>query len=212
MFNYSENTRRNKELKIKELLKLIDADKNIQKEAAQIEKMILSHVLSADTMNMRASENVKEIYIIDVLLKERFIPLEFIKEVDKEINFQTIFRFKCNKDTLFVLSSKIMEEGKVKMLSTFKTEWMAVEKRDFNFTSNLENIYKQFLEVISSVKFLPNEDLADFDKRVIKIKTLQAEIAKHKRIMISEKQPNIKMAINDKIKKYQKQLEEITNG
>ena len=212
MFNYSENTRRNKELKIKELLKLIDADKNIKKEAAQIEKMILSHVLSADTMNMRTSENVKEIYIIDVLLKERFIPLDFIKEVDKEINFQTIFRFKCNKDTLFVLSSKIMEEGKVKMLSTFKTEWMAVEKGDFNFTSNLENIYKQFLEVISSVKFLPNEDLADFDKRVIKIKTLQAEIAKHKRIMISEKQPNIKMAINDKIKKYQKQLEEITNG
>lgn len=212
MFNYSENTRRNKELKIKELLKLIDADKNIKKEAAQIEKMILSHILSADTMNMRASENVKEIYIIDVLLKERFIPLDFIKEVDKEINFQTIFRFKCNKDTLFVTSLKIIEEEKVKMLSTFKTEWMVIEKRDFNFTSNLENIYKQFLEVISSVKFLPNEDLADFDKRVIKIKKLQAEISKYKRIMIIEKQPNIKMAINDKIKKYQKQLEEITNG
>ena len=92
MFIYNDKTIVNKDFKMSSLLKTIKADKMIKSDAQVVSKVVLTNALSPDSTNLEASENVKEIYIMDIVLNNTIVPTKFIDALNKYINFQILFR------------------------------------------------------------------------------------------------------------------------
>ena len=65
------------------------------------------------------------------------------------------------------------------------------------------------LKYVVGYSFRQDESFENYTKRLDEIKKLKSEIDKQTRLMTAEKQPNIKMALNDKIKEMKRNLQEL---
>ena len=210
MFIYNEKVLVNKPFKLNELLKLVKANKDIKKDASVIAGINLSLVLSPTTTNLETNKNVREIYIITIDLKEKRIPSEFLDLFDKQIMFQTLFKICYNNNIVYRASLKEFNEDEtMKILQTYQTDWQNELNQAFPTTSKLENVYKKMIANITSYKFKQDESFKNYVMRLDLIKKRKTEIEKLTKTMNNEKQPNLRMALNDKIKEMRKQLNEM---
>ena len=209
MFNYSEKTKVDIKFKMLDLFKTIKADKSVKTGAGNIVSVILSNTLSPEKTNLEASENVKEIYVIDIILNSKRVPEIFVNAFNRFIEFQTLFRLHFQDEIKYIGSIKTFSDEKMKILKTFESDWKKEEKFDFPFTTKLENVFKEMLKYVVGYSFRQDESFENYVKRLDEIKKLKSEIDKQTRLMTAEKQPNIKMALNDKIKEMKRNLQEL---
>ena len=209
MFNYSEKTKVDIKFKMLDLFKTIKADKTVKTDAGNIISVILSNTLSPEKTNLEASENVKEIYVIDIILNSKRVPEIFVDAFNKFIEFQTLFRLHYQNEIKYLVSIKTFNDEKMKILKTFESDWKMEEKFDFPFTTKLEKVFKEMLKYVVGYSFRQDESFENYVKRLDEIKKLKSEIDKQIRLMTAEKQPNIKMALNDKIKEMKINLQEL---
>lgn len=209
MFNYSKNTEVNMLFKVNELLKTIKADKAIKVDSANIAMVKLSNTLSAENTRLEGSDDIKEIYVIDIDLKTKQVPNLFIQAFNKYISFQTLFRIHFGQEIKYFISLKTFEEDNVKVLKLFESDWLNQKKLELPITLKLETLFKEMVAFVSGCKFRQDESFEDYAFRLESIRKLNAEIEKQTKTMNSEKQPNLRMAMNDKIKQMKKQLQEL---
>lgn len=86
MFDLSSKTNVDRRFRLAELYKMMAADKQVKESAKNILSIVLTNVLSQDTMNLPAGDKVKEIYIFNIELSSKEIPVLFISSLDKAIN------------------------------------------------------------------------------------------------------------------------------
>lgn len=207
MFNYSEKTKVDIKFKMLDLFKTIKADKSVKTDASNVVSVVLSNTLSPERTNLEASENVKEIYVIDIILNSKRVPEIFVDAFNRFIEFQTLFRLHFQDEIKYLVAIKTFSDEKMKILKTFESNWKKEEKFDFPFTTKLEKVFKEMLKYVVGYSFRQDESFENYVKRLDEIKKLKSEIDKQFRLMTAEKQPNIKMAMNDKIKKLKKELQ-----
>ena len=209
MFRFSEKTQVNIQFKMLELFRTIKADKVVKADAGNVTKVTLSNVLSPDRTNMESSENVKEIYVFDIELNSNKVPEKFIEALNKSINFQTLLTLKYNDKVKYIIAVKIIDDEKIKILKTFESDWQEEQLDDMPSSVKLENIYKQMIAKLTFYPFRTSEDFKQYVERMSAIKKQKSEIEKQTKIMNAEKQPNIKMKLNDEIKQMKKELQEL---
>ena len=207
MFNYSDKTIANIQLKILELFRTIKADKMVKQDANNVASVKLANILSPDRTFLEPSEIVKEIYIIEITLTSKIVPTKFIDAFNKYINFQTLFKCFYNNECKYISSIKDFAEDKTKVLKVFETNWEQEKtKQEFPITTKLDFVFKEMIKYITTISFKQNESFVEYISRFEKITKLQAEIEKQTKLMNAEKQPNFRMALNDKIKQMRKEL------
>ena len=209
MFRFSEKTQVNIQFKMLELFRTIKADKVVKADAGNVTKITLSNVLSPDRTNMESSENVKEIYVFDIELNSNKIPEKFIETLNKSINFQTLLTLKYNDKVKYIIAVKIIDDEKIKILKTFESDWQEETLDDMPSSVKLENIFKQMITKLTLYPFRLDEDFKQYVDRMSVIKKQKSEIEKQTKIMNAEKQPNIKMKLNDEIKQMKKELQKL---
>ena len=209
MFKFNEKTQVNMQFKMLELFRTIKADKVVKADAGNITKVTLSNVLSPDRTNMESSDNVKEIYVFDIELNSNKIPEKFIEALNKSINFQTLLSLRYNDKVKYIIAVKIIDDEKIKILKTFESDWQEETFDDMPISVKLENIYKQMIAKLNLYPFRINEDFKQYVDRMSAIKKQKSEIEKQTKIMNAEKQPNMKMKLNDEIKQLKKELQEL---
>ena len=67
---------------------------NGKKVFKDISKITLKYKLAPNTINIEASENIKEILIFELILNEKNIPKDAIKTIDELIVFPKLYVFK----------------------------------------------------------------------------------------------------------------------
>ena len=209
MFRFSEKTQVNIQFKMLELFRTIKADKIVKADAGNVTKVTLSNVLSPDRTNMESSDNVKEIYVFDLELNSNKVPEKFIEALNKSINFQTLLTLKYNDKVKYIIAVKIIDDEKIKILKTFESDWQEEQLDDMPSSVKLENIYKQMITKLTLYPFRIDEDFKQYVDRMSVIKKQKSEIEKQTKIMNAEKQPNIKMKLNDEIKQMKKELQDL---
>lgn len=191
----------NRTFKLSELLKSINADKKVKEECKNIKSVALSEVLSPETTNMEASDLVKEIYVIKIELAEKNVPMSFVEALNKEILFQVLFKICYNNQVKYICSIKQYNEDQtMKVLKMYSTDWITPLNIDLPITSKLEVVYKSIIQNISGYNFKIDETYSHYVERINTIKSIQQEIDKLTKQMNNEKQPNLKMKLNNKIK------------
>lgn len=209
MFNYPEKTSVNLKFKMLDLFKTIKADRTVKKDAENIISVTLTNIISPGRINLSADKNVKEIYIIKIDLKTSRIPELFLKAFNNQIFFQTVFKLCYNNEIKYFSSIKIFNEEKMKILKTYETAWKAESKIEFPITTKLTPVFKSAIEYITNQKFKEDETYEEYVERLSNIKKLNAEIERLTKLMNAEKQPNLKMDLNDKIKEIKIELQKM---
>lgn len=206
MFTYNPKTQVDINFKMLELFRTIKADKQIKADAENIISVKLANTLSPAKTNLEASDNVQEIYVIDIDLNSKRIPTLFIDAFNRYIAFQTLFRLRYKEEIKYIISIKTFTEEKIKVSKFFESEWKTQEIYDFPITNRLEIVFKNMLKYTTGYNFRDNESFEKYISRLDEIKKLKVEIEKQTKIMNNEKQPNLRMVMNDKIKQKRKEL------
>ncbi len=210
MFELSTKTQVDKRFKMTELYKLIAASKEVKADAANINSVTLTNVLNCDTMNLPFGNNVKEIYIFEIELSEKTIPVQFISALDKAVNFQTVFVLLCNAETMLYGAYKEYGEKNIKVGKYYSTDWVAERsiKLPLN-VSSLDDIYTAIIDELIPITARKAEITKDFVARYDEILRLQKEVEKLQRAVDTEKQSKRRFELNDELKQKQKELRDI---
>ena len=167
----------------------------------KVSKIYWKYKVSEDTINISKTEDVEEIEIFEIELKETYNCKNVIKTITKNIPYPILFCIKCEND--FQYAIKYSDE-------VFFSDWN--NKITFNFNGlNIgviyDNIVKKIANIDNSVKDLETEIQIQN-----KISSIENEIRKLESKIRSEKQFNIKVQYNEQITELKKRIEELKNN
>lgn len=167
----------------------------------KLSKIYWKYKLSEDTINIPKTENIEEIEIFELELKEKYSAKNIIKVITKNIPYPILFYIKYEDE--FQYAIKYNED-------IFFSEWN--DKLEFNFSAiNLKVLYDNIIKTITDI----SESIQNLDseiERQNKINKLNNEIAKLQAKMKNEKQFNIKVQYNEQIRNLKKEIEELKNN
>lgn len=213
MFDLSSKTLVNRRLYLTDLYKIIGKDKEIRLDAKNICSVVLTNVLSCDTMNYTAVGVVKEIYILEIKLNEKVIPEIFIKALDKSIYFHTLFVLRCNDEELLYGCYKQITDKGVKLGKYYNSSWAPSGKNKelpLNLTT-LDEVYTLFINELILLTAKETESTQELISRYEEIQKLKKDIEKLQRQVDNERQSKKRFELNDVLKELKKKLESLQN-
>lgn len=213
MFDLSSKTKVNRKFRLAELYKMMAADKDIKADAKNIVSVVLTNVLSQDTMNLSSDGKVKEVYIFDIELNSKTLPTLFISSLDKAINLHTVFILKCDDEQMLYGCYKEKSEKGVKLGKYYGTDWTK-EKTPISLplnVNNIDDIYTAIIDELIPITANQGEETSDFVARFDRINKLKKEIARLQKQVDNERQSKKRFELNDELKKLKKELDSLQN-
>ena len=167
-----------------------------------VKRITWLYKLSEETMGIDSTEDVEEIQIFELELKNKKIPKKVLKVIDKSIPYPILYIFSYEDDYAYGISLKD-ERNKY-----YLSKWNGEKK--FNFSGiNLETVYQNLVKTfIDKV----HKEEKKFDEIVTidqKIKSLEKEVKVLKNKISRESQFNKKVELNKKLHKKQDKLKEL---
>ena len=167
----------------------------------KIDKIYWKYKISEDTLNISKTENVEEIEIFELTLKEKVNCQNIIKVITKNIPYIILFEI-CYKDEV---QYAIKHNDDI-----YFTNWN--EKIDFNFNGiDLNAVYENIIRSVTNISEQSNNIDEELEKDK-KLKEVQKEIERLENKMKAEKQFNKKVELNKNILELKKQKEELSNN
>lgn len=172
----------------------------------KIQKISWEYKLAEGTVGIPPTNNVEEIQIFEIQLKERGIPKNVLKIIDKSIPYPILYVFTHEGHVAYGITLKGDGEQRY-----YFSSWD--EKQTFKFTGiNLERVYQGI--VTSFIKDAGSE-IKDF-KTIVSIdkrkETLEKEISALKNKIKNEKQFNKKVELNKVLQEKKNDFKFITNS
>jgi hypothetical protein len=171
----------------------------------KVQKITWEYKLAPDTIGIPATETVEEIQIFIVELKERVIPKNVLKLIDKSIPYPILYVFIYGEQEAYGLSLKGAGEERY-----YFSDWG--ESLSLRFTGlTLEALYQGLIK--SFIKGSSGGEGEDFATMVATDKqrqVLEKEIQALKNKIRNEKQFNKKIELNHTLQAKQKDLASLT--
>lgn len=203
MFNFSSKTEVNKQFKLTDLYKQMNATKEVKQNALMISSIILKNVISPTTLNVRESSSMKEFYVFEISSKKREIPSIFIKELDKAIKIQTIFIIK--NDEYEILYTKYKKD---KTSKYFESNW-TTKKYDLPLSVNVPDSYKYIISKTFIYPYFENETVEEYISRYLKLQKIDASIKKLEDFVKKEIQSKKRFEYNENLKQLIKEKDNL---
>lgn len=153
----------------------------------QVDRITWLYKISPDTIGINKTDNVEEIEVFQLDLKEKMIPKNVIKVITKGIPYKILFVIKFNDDFCY----------SVKVDDIFTTEW----NDNINFVFNAINLEIVYENIVKSIlKEESNNKKIDeiIDNRAYKA-DLEKRINQLKQKIKNEKQFNKKVELNKQL-------------
>lgn len=162
-----------------------------------VDKITWLYKLSPETIGINKTEDIEEIEVFKIELKEKVVPKNVIKAVTNSIQYKILFILKCNEEFCYL----------IKLEDIYYTNWNEDINFDFN-SINLSNLYesiaKSILREESNTKNF-NEIVENINEK----KELQDKIDKLTKRIKQENQFNRKVELNQELNKLLKEIGEL---
>lgn len=180
----------------------VNLSSNLKQEFVdKIDKIYWKYKISEDTLNISKTENVEEIEIFELTLKEKVNCQNIIKVITKNIPYIILFEI-CYKDEV---QYAIKHNDDI-----YFTNWN--EKINFNFNGiDLNVVYENIIRSVTNISEQSNNIDEELEKGK-KLKEVQKEIERLENKMKAEKQFNKKVELNKNILKLKNQKGELSNN
>ncbi len=164
-----------------------------------VDKITWLYKISPETIGINKTEDIEEIEVFQIELKEKVIPKNVIKAVTNSIQYKILYILKYNEEFCYL----------IKLEDVYYTNWN--EEINFEFTSiNLSNlcesIAKGILHEESNTKNF-NEIIKNINDK----KELQDKIEKLTKRIKQENQFNKKVELNLELQRLKKEMEALLN-
>lgn len=209
MFEFSSKTQVNRDLKPSEIFKLMHADKRLKDEASVVKYIHMTTALSERTTGLKPDSVVKEIYVLQVLLTAEPVPYDFLKALDRTIQFQVIFEMWLNGRVKYITGFKNIADGKMSQTKFVETAWQPIQKKEMPLVNSLQALYKAMLVEIAKLPFRQGEAIKDWQARLTEIEKLEKEFDKIERQIEAESQPKQKFAFNEQLRELYSKIKEL---
>ena len=162
----------------------------------KLEKIIWKYKISQDNLNIAKTDEVKEIEIFELVLKEKCDVKNIIKVITKEIAYPILFKINYKNEYMYAIKYES---------DIIQTEWNENKEISINGL-DLNAVYENLVKQIAGI----DNNSIDVKKELEKIKEieiLEKEINKLKSNIEKEKQFNRKVELNKKVRKLEKEME-----
>lgn len=220
MLQFPISTEFNKRIPKQKFYDRIRLSPDIERQFIEkIDTILWKNKLSPDTLHVDAGELVKEIEILEIILKKRDLDKKVIELIDKEIPYHIVFILLYQQSGQIWLSWKDdphATTGKLKVDTYFHSPWMNCNDLALTIDGfNLDKIYENFIQQIADDKLIINEK-SSVKEAVQTYKTnekIQKQIQQLETQLKNENQFNRQVELNRKIKELKEiKLEEDTNN
>lgn len=164
-----------------------------------IDKITWLYKLSEDTLGISKSQDVEEIQIFEIILKEKVLPKNIIKIISKAIPYKILFVLKYDEDYCY----------SIKVDDIYFTEWN--EEIEFNINGlTLGTIYENIVKSIIK----ENDNTNTFDDIIenkSRVDELSKKIEQLTNKVNNEKQFNKKVELNLELQRLKKEMEALLN-
>lgn len=167
----------------------------------KIQKITWKYKLAEDTIGISKTENVTEIQIFEIELKQQVIPKNVLKIIDKSIPYQILYIFTYKDNIAYGITLK----EKYSVQHYYFSEWNQEIK--FNFTGiDLEKVYQKLIKAFITNEAKSQNTFTDIMEVDSKIKRLENDITTLESKIRKEKQFNRKVELNKTLILKQNQL------
>ena len=180
----------------------VNLSSNLKQEFVdKIDKIYWKYKISEDTLNISKTENVEEIEIFELTLKEKANCQNIIKVITRNIPYIILFEIYYNDEVQYAIKHND---------DIYFTNWN--EKINFNFNGiDLSVVYENIIRSVTNISEQSNNIDEELEKDK-KFKEVQKEIERLENKMKAEKQFNKKVELNKNILKLKNQKEELSNN
>ncbi len=176
----------------------------------EIKSIRWMHKLAPDAFNIREGKHVKEIEVLEILLKGRTISKEIVVAIDREIPYHLVFVMRYQEKGQIWISYKQdskKKAGTFKVERYYTTDWIPYDDLTLSLDGlTMDTLYESFLKQIAGER-LQQEEGEDIQKAVekdIQQENLERHIQKLESKIRKEKQFNRKIELLHQLKEFQK--------
>ena len=201
MFELPKSCYVNKFIPKKIFYEKVGVSSNVKEEFINlVDRITWLYKLSEDTLGLTKTDEIEEIQIFQIDVKEKKIPLSVIKTITKIVQYKILFVIKYQDYYCY----------SIKVEDIYNSEWN--DNIEFNFNAiNLEIVYENIVK-----KIIKEEDNEKTFSEIIEVNVrkneLEKKISKLQNKIKSEKQFNRKVELNKELNDLIKELEELNHG
>lgn len=164
----------------------------------KLEKIIWKYKISQDNLNITKTDKIEEIEILELILKEKCDVKNIIKVITKEIPYPILFKINYKNEYMYAIKYES---------DIIQTEWnenIEISINGLDLNAVYENLVKQIAGIDNN-----SIDVKKELEKIKEIELLEKEINKLKSNIEKEKQFNRKVELNKKVRKLEKEMEEL---
>lgn len=210
MLSFSSKTLINREYKLSDFLKQINATKEVREDAKKVKAIYFQNVINSQTLNCLENKKYQNIYVIRMELNTDIIPKMFMEALDKNIAFHTYFIFEYSGEISTWVTYK--EIGK-KIILDNKYYYHDFHVDEPVELPNLDDVPDAYVAILSYEIGRPARHIEtpdDYIKRMHKMNKLEFQISKTEAAIIYETQPKKKFEYNSRLRKYREEYKDLS--
>ena len=171
-----------------------------EKIDADISRITIVGEIAPNKVNIPAGDEVKNFFVLHVFLKRKEFDEKTVATLSKLIPQNILFILEYGgKSKLAIYHTKIMQ-----------TDWKPTEEQRIELHGlNLDKVWENLIVAVGGVEIEQGNTLDEQIKIDEKRQKLEKEIAKLEKQARAEKQPKKKFDMVQRLREYQKRLEEL---
>jgi hypothetical protein len=180
----------------------------------QVESIIWKHKLSKDTIRLEPKEDIEEIQIFEVHLKEKSYSLELLRSIDKAIPYPILHVLMYEGQAKLAIAYKERNQtdnNRSVVRSYHETDWQPVESIELSILQGLDlkAVYENIIRQLLPIKAKPEIELTAVLERQAQIDKLTQECERLESRMRAEKQFSKKVELNMELQRKRKELNQL---
>lgn len=180
----------------------------------QVESIIWKHKLSKDTIRLEPKEDIEEIQIFEVHLKEQTYSLDLLRSIDKAIPYPILHVLIYDGQAKLAIAYKERnqtDDNRSVIRSYHETDWQPVESIELNIFQGLDlkAVYENIIRQLLPNKMKPEIELSAVLERQAHIDKLTRECQRLESKLRAEKQFNKKVELNMELQRKRKELNQL---
>lgn len=179
----------------------------------RIQRIIWTHKLSSETINLRSSD-IKEIQVFKIELKEQSHIDKILEIIDKVIPYHIVFWVEFEDQAYISAAAKHphpTNEDTSIIDWTFTSEWFSTSHipYHFNLKISLDKVFTDFCIQLTGEDNLAEKSLDSILQIQQETDKLKRKVSKLKAAITKSKQYNEKVSLNIQLKEVEKKLEQL---
>lgn len=178
----------------------------------QVEKIKWLYKLSDSTLNVTASEQLPELQVFQIQLKQSSLDERVLRAIDAAIPSPIIFEVHTIDEVQTIAAFKPFGKTQKSQLSRyFASPWYPkeTERQPLPFANNIEALYGKLLNPLLPYPAKENENIAEHIERIGQIEKLERAIKRCESRLRREKQLNKQAPINRELRALKKELSQL---